>query len=281
MNIELLWENSIKNLKQTISSEVAYNLYLKDAVPVSFDGGVLTVSVPMSINKTMIDNRYKNQIETILSNILGNQAELNIVVNQIPAEFKATQNTTPAIQEMPQLRNSYDINPKYTFENFIIGASNEYATAAAIRAAENPEYSLQSTQKARFLCIPGQGNCRKPHLMECEFLRISDQQRSLRLGKFRHCKAAFLPEGSRKYRRSFPQIDSHFIGLQLLFYIRIALQNQLSLCKVKACRHTDRDFLLAERTHDQQLLLAVIPAVYIALAAHEEVILIFAVLYNL
>lgn len=138
MNIELLWENSIKNLKQTISSEVAYNLYLKDAVPVSFDGGVLTVSVPMSINKTMIDNRYKNQIETILSNILGNQAELNIVVNQIPAEFKATQNTTPAIQEMPQLRNSYDINPKYTFENFIIGASNEYATAAAIRAAENP-----------------------------------------------------------------------------------------------------------------------------------------------
>ena len=138
MNIDLLWENSIKNLKQTISSEVAYNLYLKDAVPVSFDGGVLTVSVPMSINKTMIDNRYKNQIETILSNILGNQAELNIVVNQIPAEFKATQNTTPAIQEMPQLRNSYDINPKYTFENFIIGASNEYATAAAIRAAENP-----------------------------------------------------------------------------------------------------------------------------------------------
>lgn len=138
MNIELLWENSIKNLKQTISSEVAYNLYLKDAVPVSFDGGVLTISVPMSINKTMIDNRYKNQIETILSNILGNQAELNIVVNQIPAEFKATQNTTPAIQEMPQLRNSYDINPKYTFENFIIGASNEYATAAAIRAAENP-----------------------------------------------------------------------------------------------------------------------------------------------
>ncbi len=140
MNIELLWENSIKNLKQTISSEVAYNLYLKDAVPVSFDGRVLTVSVSMSINKTMIDNRYKNQIETILSNIIGQEAELNIVVNQNPTGYTSNPTPTPApaIQDIPQLRNSYDINPKYTFENFIIGASNEYATAAAIRAAENP-----------------------------------------------------------------------------------------------------------------------------------------------
>ncbi len=140
MDINFLWESSIKNLKQTISSEVAYNLYLKDAKPISFEGGIFTVAVSMSINKTMIDNRYKSQIETILSNILGAPAELNIVVNQNPADLIPSKPASPnvPIQEVTQLRSSYDINPKYTFENFIIGSSNEYATAAAIRAAENP-----------------------------------------------------------------------------------------------------------------------------------------------
>lgn len=163
MDIELLWEQSIKNLKKTISSEVAYNLYLKDAVPVSFEGNVFTVAVSMSINKTMIDNRYKTQIETILSNIMGFPAELNIIVSQNPAELRPVLNTVPpqppVTQEIPQLRNSYDINPKYTFENFIIGSSNEYATAAAIRAAENPGIVYNP------LYLYGSSGLGKTHLM--------------------------------------------------------------------------------------------------------------------
>lgn len=143
MDIDLLWESTLNNLKRTISSQVAYNIYLREAVPISFDGNVFTISVSMTINKNMIENRYKNQIEGILSNILKNDITLSVIISQTPNElreefFKKQQNEIKNEDTGYNLTNPYDINPKYTFENFIIGASNEYATAAAIRAAENP-----------------------------------------------------------------------------------------------------------------------------------------------
>ena len=76
MDIDLLWESTLNNIKQNINSQVAYNLYLKDSVAVWFDGKKFTVAVQMTINKNMIDNRYKAQMEKILSNILRTAVEI-------------------------------------------------------------------------------------------------------------------------------------------------------------------------------------------------------------
>lgn len=141
MDIDLIWESTLNNLKQNINSHVAYNLYLKDSVAVWFDGKIFTVAVQMTINKNMIDNRYRANIEKILSNILRASVEIDVVISNNPYElriqYQKKYEEKKAYQE-ESLTNSYDINPKYTFENFIIGSSNEYATAAAIRTAENP-----------------------------------------------------------------------------------------------------------------------------------------------
>ncbi|MBQ7974539.1 MAG: chromosomal replication initiator protein DnaA [Clostridia bacterium] len=141
MDIDLIWESTLNNLKQNINSHVAYNLYLKDSVAVWFDGKIFTVAVQMTINKNMIDNRYRANIEKILSNILRASVEIDVVISNNPYElriqYQKEYEEKKAYQE-ESLTNSYDINPKYTFENFIIGSSNEYATAAAIRTAENP-----------------------------------------------------------------------------------------------------------------------------------------------
>lgn len=141
MDIDLLWESTLNNMKQNIKSQVAYNLYLKDSAAVWFDGKKFTVAVQMTINKNMIDNRYKAQMEKILSNILRTAVEIEVVISDKPYElrnsYKEEFEKNHAYEE-ESLTNSYDINPKYTFENFIIGSSNEYATAAAIRTAENP-----------------------------------------------------------------------------------------------------------------------------------------------
>ena len=138
MDIDLIWESTLNNLKQNINSHVAYNLYLKDSVAVWFDGKIFTVAVQMTINKNMIDNRYRANIEKILSNILRASVEIDVVISNNPYElriqYQKEYEEKKAYQE-ESLTNSYDINPKYTFENFIIGSSNEYATAAAIRTA--------------------------------------------------------------------------------------------------------------------------------------------------
>ena len=136
MDIDIIWQNSLDSLKNILSSPVGINIYLKDAVPVSFNGSSFTIAVSMVLNKNMIENRYKPQLEKILSNILKTDVTLNIEVSQNPQELKKTQEISE--KNNSELENSYSLNPKYTFENFIIGDSNEYATAASIKAAENP-----------------------------------------------------------------------------------------------------------------------------------------------
>ena len=78
MDIDIIWQNSLDSLKNILSSPVGINIYLKDAVPVSFNGSSFTIAVSMVLNKNMIENRYKPQLEKILSNILKTDVTLNI-----------------------------------------------------------------------------------------------------------------------------------------------------------------------------------------------------------
>lgn len=154
MQLKEIWENSLAIISRNINSPVSYNIYIKDAVPIELKENILTVSVPMNINKNMIECRYKNMIETAVSSVIGKNIILNVVINtepEIETEEIISVNTTR--------KNLHNINEKYTFANFVIGASNEFASAAAIRAAENPGRVYNS------LFIYGNSGLGKTHLM--------------------------------------------------------------------------------------------------------------------
>ena len=154
MQLKEIWENSLEIISRNINSPVSYNIYIKDAVPVELKENILTVSVPMNINKNMIDCRYKTMIETAVSSVTGKNIILNVIIDtepEIEAEEEFVVNTTR--------KNLHNINEKYTFANFVIGASNEFASAAAIRAAENPGRVYNS------LFIYGNSGLGKTHLM--------------------------------------------------------------------------------------------------------------------
>ena len=155
MQLKEIWENSLEIISRNINSQVSYSIYIKDAVPLELRENILTVSVPMNINKNMIECRYKSMIETAVSSVTGRNIILNVIVQTEPEieteEEEFVVNTSR--------KNLYNINEKYTFANFVIGASNEFASAAAIRAAENPGRVYNS------LFIYGNSGLGKTHLM--------------------------------------------------------------------------------------------------------------------
>lgn len=159
MDIDSIWQNSINNLKNKLVSPVGFNIYLKDAVPLSLSGNVFTIAVAMSLNKTMIENRFKSQLEKILSDILQNDITLNIEISKNPIRPQPQEINIENNNE--EERGSSSLNPKYTFENYIIGSSNEYAAAAAIRAAENPGQNVYYNP----LFLYGSSGVGKTHLM--------------------------------------------------------------------------------------------------------------------
>ena len=141
MDINEIWSKALEIIRTTINSAVAYNVYIVQTTAVSFTDSVFTISVPLALSKTMIDCRYRGCIESALERVTQKKYTLNIVVEG---------EQTEEIKEPKPRQEEFDagsVNPKYTFENFVIGSSNHLATAAAISATENPGYIYNSSEQ--------------------------------------------------------------------------------------------------------------------------------------
>ncbi len=157
MNTEQIWSASLTYIKNEINSAVGFNTYIKDIIPLSFDGTNFVVGVSTSICKNMIDIRYTDIIEKCISRITASSVKLNIVLKD---EYKE-----PEIKEeiKPETKNnaSSGLNPRYTFDNFVVGSSNEYATAIAMSTAKYP-----GQEKNNPLFLYGSSGLGKTHLMQ-------------------------------------------------------------------------------------------------------------------
>ena len=160
-DITELWAQIFDIVKKKTDNTVGLNVHMKDAEPVSMDNTTFTISVPMSINKNMIQFRYKDCIESAIEQLTAQRLTLNITV-------KGEEQEAPQPKEEHRLSAASRINPKYTFENFVIGASNEYATAAAISITENPGYIYNP------LFLYGNSGLGKTHLMHAIGNRIHE-----------------------------------------------------------------------------------------------------------
>lgn len=163
MDITEIWAKTLANVKNNISSPVGYNVHIKASKPVSLMNSIFTISVPTSINKNIIEYRYKNSIESSLEKITGTKISLEIIVGDIP------ENTVEEKTKISHDINNGGVNPKYTFDNFVIGPSNEFASAAAKKAAESPGQIYNP------LFIYGNSGLGKTHLMQAIGNKIKEQ----------------------------------------------------------------------------------------------------------
>lgn len=144
-----IWEHALSYIRQEINSPVGYNTYIKDARPVSYENGVFKISVSTPIIKNMILLRYRRSIENSVSKITAHQTVLDIITDG--EEISA--NTT-------NKQNAVNLNPKYTFENFVVGSSNRHAATLAKRVADFPG------QAENPLFLYGKSGLGKTHLMQ-------------------------------------------------------------------------------------------------------------------
>src|SRR5574344_1367918 len=156
MENEILWKNFLDILHNKISS-VSYDTWFKDTKLLKKVGNKLTIEVPMTFHKKFLNETYYDLIEEIISSITGQKYELEFVVEDdiTPIkEFILNENVTNKDENI----NS-NLNPKYTFENFVIGESNRFAQTAALAVAEQPGKIYNP------LFIYGKSGLGKTHLM--------------------------------------------------------------------------------------------------------------------
>ena len=140
MKIEDLFKSFLEEIEQAVSINV-FNLWFSKIEPVSLVENKLKIKVPMQIHKNMLSNNYKDIINSTLYTITGNNFEIEYITeDELEKEDVVSENieTSQTINIISDDSWETNLNPKFTFESFVVGDSNRLAVVSAHAVAENP-----------------------------------------------------------------------------------------------------------------------------------------------
>ncbi|MFA5173214.1 MAG: chromosomal replication initiator protein DnaA [Candidatus Paceibacterota bacterium] len=140
MDLEKIWETVLAEMEINIS-HANFHTWLKNSKLINKDeSGNFVVALPTNFSKEWVENKYQKNILHILRDLDSQAKKIDFVVqgnifnsNQNQKTSKGSFSPIPAQMAFPEFKvdPETNLNPKYTFQNFIVGSSNELAFAAA------------------------------------------------------------------------------------------------------------------------------------------------------
>jgi len=112
--------------------------FLNQAKPLILSNSNLTISVPASFTMDKIRERYSDKINDLLGQITDNDVSLNFIVAEPQEKDISTRHRKTSSKNLSNDTHDSSLNTRYTFDNFVVGRSNQLAQAAALAVAENP-----------------------------------------------------------------------------------------------------------------------------------------------
>ena len=151
-------------LENTSSSAV--NLWFNDIKLVLIDDNEAVFVTPTNLKKKVITQRFSTQLKEILGNIIGFEPEITINSSEDGEGDIVTKEVLQSSSETKRTvtSNLRKFNPNYTFENFVVGSSNNYAAAFAKQVAEK-DYDQEYLLKDNPFFIYGPSGVGKSHLL--------------------------------------------------------------------------------------------------------------------
>lgn len=193
-DVKGLWQSVLGELEVTVT-RAHFSTWLRPTYIISNEDGHVVVGVPNIFNKQWMEKKYHGQIKTALAKLDGGISSVEYkVVTKTPnqhssgdadARRPARKADTPKV-EAPAKRGEQislptapagrsNLNPRYTFETFVVGSSNDFAHAACQAVAKSPG------TKYNPLFIYGGVGLGKTHLMQAVGNEILRRDRSKRI----------------------------------------------------------------------------------------------------
>ncbi|EGP4874344.1 chromosomal replication initiator protein DnaA [Enterococcus faecium] len=136
VSLEALW-NELKATYQKDLSPASYNTWIETANPRTLDQNQLVVEVPSKIHKEYWEKNLATKIVEVGYMLSGNEIIPRFITGEEAEQEEVVEEKNPKVAAPSPLKKAM-LNPKYTFDTFVIGKGNQMAHAAALVVAEDP-----------------------------------------------------------------------------------------------------------------------------------------------
>ena len=148
MNAEQAWQSVIGQLQMEMP-RASFDTWVRDTRVAGYDAGVMTVGVRNAYARDWLESRLMSTVARLLAGVMERAVDVRFVITNgndtvqtddaslevyASDDVPATDSPEPASVKQ---RNS-TLNPRYTFDNFVVGANNRLAHAASQAVAEKP-----------------------------------------------------------------------------------------------------------------------------------------------
>jgi len=163
MDAKQVWRATLGELQVSLSP-ANFETWLRDTYLLDVDDQRFRVAVPNGFAKDWLETRYRSLISQTLARVVGYSVQVEFIVSQ-NGDHKAPAGTPsqPVRVEATRVGSPEgavtNLNPRYTFANFIVGSANRLAHAASLSVAERPGHAYNP------LFLYGGVGLGKTHLM--------------------------------------------------------------------------------------------------------------------
>jgi chromosomal replication initiator protein len=157
-----VWKRACSHLQELLHPDV-YSRWIAVIEPRSLANHTLTLAVDNNFYQTWLEDNYLPLIQAAVASVCGDELKIEFAVTQKPGPAPAEAGEDrPARRQPAAPRRAPEsvLNPRFTFDDFIVGSSNNFAHAAALAVAQAPARAYNP------LFIYGGTGLGKTHLMQ-------------------------------------------------------------------------------------------------------------------
>jgi chromosomal replication initiator protein len=153
LTAETLWSEVSTRLQGALST--TYSIWFSDVTAVGLSDDAFVLGLPNEFMRDQVEEKYRGLIHAITHDVMGRDCRIQLAVVSQPESTEA-----PAAEPPARKAGEGQLNPKYSFDLFVIGSSNRFAHAAALAVAEAPAQAYNP------LFVYGHTGLGKTHLMQ-------------------------------------------------------------------------------------------------------------------
>jgi len=153
-SLETIWDEAREIMHDELMA-VSFSTWIETIEPIIIEGNTLILQTTGNLNRNVLETRYNDLIKNTIKHVAGKEFLIKYI---IPEENIINKNKMHKNHQTDQFEST-NLNPRYVFNEFVVGNSNRFAHAASLAVSETPAKAYNP------LFIYGGVGLGKTHLM--------------------------------------------------------------------------------------------------------------------